>query len=150
MGLAGEPEEEAQDDWDLVEEAGEWLDELEQLCEGELVVCGRHRWSCFSEVCADRSASVDMFIILGSLVGLSKPSDLDVDVALVEAGRGAQFVQDVIVDIFGLDVVGGRESGWCSSRLQVFKVLVMHGLAVAIWELAYFDGIGSLDALSVV
>ena len=150
MGLAGQPEEEAQDDGNLVEEAGDGLEEVEQLSESELIVRRRHGRSCASEVCADGSASVDILVVLVCVVGLSKPGDLDSDVALVEAGCGAQLVQDIVVAILSFDVVGRRESSRRSGWLQVAKVLVMYGLSVAIWELGCFDGIGSSSSNALI
>jgi hypothetical protein len=106
--LAHQPEEEAKDDGDLVEKAFEGSEELLQLGEGELVVRGSHRRSCLPEVCADGSAGINMLVVLVGVVGVSLPSDLDIDVALIEASGGAQLMQDVIIAVLGFDVVGRR------------------------------------------
>ena len=117
--------------------------------EGELVVRGSHRRSCLSKVCADGSAGVDVRVVFVGVAGLSTASDFDSDMALVEASRGAQLVQDKIIAVFGLDVVGRRQSGWTSGWFQVAKMLILCSLPIAIWVEVGFDTLSTFVAMRV-
>jgi hypothetical protein len=119
------------------------------LGEGELVVRGSHRRSCLSKVCADGSAGVDVLVVFVGVVGLSTASDFDSDVALVEASRGTQLVQDEIIAVLGFNVVGGGQSGGRSGRFQVAKVLVLRSLPIAIWVEVCFDTLSAFVAMRV-